>query len=108
VGAGVIIVLLLSGNLFAISLDLQGYKPHYLVEISYVIVSAWVISAFVLMRRVKIKWDRKLRFAPDPEKVTSSLVAYLIGSVITFFATLYWQPVVKPLIDKIISEMFGR
>jgi hypothetical protein len=99
----ILIVLLLGGLLVAL-LDPQQYTKHNLAEISYLIVLPWAVIGMVLTRRVKIKWDRQLRFAPILEKVIVSVIGSLIVATIVFLAGVYLGPVVKPFLPQISSR----
>jgi hypothetical protein len=84
-------------------------NPHGVRQIFAAIALLIVVILFYLfnklmLRRVKIKWDRQLHFAPILQTVISSVIAGVIVLIIAFFGGVYLQPVVKPFLDHMFSH----
>jgi hypothetical protein len=72
--------------------------------LSYFIIVVWTGICAVLTRRVKIKWDRRLRVASIAESVIASVIGGVIVAVLIFLGGVYLAPVVTPLLPPLFSH----
>jgi hypothetical protein len=91
-------VLLAGGGSLVALLDPQQYTQRHLAEVSYLLILLAGTVIYVQTRRVKIKWDRQLRFAPILEKVIASVIAGVIVLVLGFLGGVYLAPVARPFL----------